>query len=256
MRTGPTRRRSATTRPSATNVTAFGYGRRTQHRAQAGGGDVIVLADGSAWPTGDALSPLVDALRDPSVAVVGGFGLTAGQAGPLQPTALETLGRRSSGCSGSCLDCVPAGRSDQARTARRTFRHPGLADVWWSLRLRAGQDPDIDDTVTETEDQPSIEVEAETAPSDVSPRRRGWPSGSNCRSAATRPAGPPIDRGWRAGTCTGAGRLRLARRSRLRGGARGLANDEPASRHRRRQNGGRLVRIHAVPLRGLCGPFH
>jgi len=132
-------------------------------------GDVIVLADGSAWPTGDALSPLVDALRDPSVAVVGGFGLTAGQAGPLQPTALErsddavVVALEAAWIAFRRADLIKLGPLDER------FVIPAWLDVWWSLRLRAGQDPDIDDTVTETEDQPSIEVEAETAPSDVSP---------------------------------------------------------------------------------------
>ena len=34
------------------------------------------MANGSAWPIGDALTPLARALEDPDVAAAGAFGLT------------------------------------------------------------------------------------------------------------------------------------------------------------------------------------
>jgi hypothetical protein len=125
-------------------------------------GDVIVLADGSAWPTGDALSPLVDALRDPAVAVVGGFGLTAAQPGPIQPTGLE----RSDDASVVALEAawIAFRRADliELGPLDERFVIPAWLDVWWSLRLRAGKDPEFgDDSATGAVD------ETEVAPPEV-----------------------------------------------------------------------------------------
>ena len=133
-------------------------------------GDVIVLADGSAWPTGDALSPLVDALRDPAVAVVGGFGLTTAQAGPLQPTALErsddaaVVALEAAWMAFRRADLIELGPLDER------FVIPAWLDVWWSLRLRAGKDPEFaDDSTTETADQPTSDVEVGSALPEVPP---------------------------------------------------------------------------------------
>jgi glycosyltransferase involved in cell wall biosynthesis len=108
-------------------------------------GEVVVLADGSAWPTGDALSPLVEALRDPGVGVAGAFGLNAPQAGPLQPTALE----RSDGLEVVALEAgwLAFRRADFATLGPldERFVIPAWLDVSWSLRLRAGSDPEVAD---------------------------------------------------------------------------------------------------------------
>ena len=106
-------------------------------------GEIVLLADGSAWPTGDAFSPLADALRDPAVAVVGGFGLAVEEAGPLQPTALErtvdvavvALERGWMACRRA--DFVSLGPLDEH------FVIGAWLDVWWSLRLRAGVEPEV-----------------------------------------------------------------------------------------------------------------
>jgi hypothetical protein len=117
-------------------------------------GEVVVLADGSAWPTGDALSPLVETLRDPTVAVVGGFGLAAEQAGPLQPTALErTADGAVVALEGGWMafrraDLVALGPLDER------FVIPAWLDVWWSLRLRAGVDAEVAD---ESDDEASAD---------------------------------------------------------------------------------------------------
>ena len=107
-------------------------------------GEVVVLADGSAWPTGDALTPLLETLRDPEVAVAGGFGLAVDQAGPLQPTALaRTDDAAVVALEGGWLafrrtDFVALGPLDER------FIIPAWLDVWWSLRLRAGADVEVE----------------------------------------------------------------------------------------------------------------
>ena len=125
------------------------------------GGDVIVLADGSATPTGDALTPLLAALADPEVALAGAFGLVDREAGPFRPNALERVGLED----GPDVTALEAGwlafrRADYVALGPldEHFITPAWLDVWWSLRLRCGLDPDW----TETADAPeSAEGSAE-----------------------------------------------------------------------------------------------
>jgi len=108
-------------------------------------GDVVVLADGSAWPTGDAISPLVEALLDPAVAVVGGFGLAAAEPELLQPTALvrtdeaDVVALEAGWIAFRRTDFAALGPLDER------FVVPAWLDVSWTLRLRAGLDPVLND---------------------------------------------------------------------------------------------------------------
>jgi hypothetical protein len=92
---------------------------------------VAVLLDTSVEPTGDVISPLVEALVDPSVAVAGGWGITSGDL------------RR--------FDDAPAGEVDAIEGYLQAFRRADYAargplderfrfyrnlDIWWSLVLR------------------------------------------------------------------------------------------------------------------------
>jgi hypothetical protein len=96
-------------------------------------GSIVVLADTSAEPTGDALTPLEAALADPAVAVAGGFGLVSADfrhfrdaAGPsVDAIGLSWLGFRRE-------DFSALGPLDE-----KLATDVGL-DVWWSLVLRAG----------------------------------------------------------------------------------------------------------------------
>jgi Glycosyl transferase family 2 len=98
-------------------------------------GEVVVLADTSTEPAGDALSPLVDAFADPAVAVAGGFGLVSGDL------------RRFAEGTGPTVDAV---EMDWLAFRRADFRALGPLDerftidrhlgTWWSLVLRAGPD--------------------------------------------------------------------------------------------------------------------
>ena len=101
-------------------------------------GEVVVLAETFVDVTGDALTPLVDAFADPSVAVAGGFGL----AGPDLRHLAETAGLD--------VDAIEAGwlafrRSDIATLGPLDgkFVSDRWLDTWWSLVLRAGADPDL-----------------------------------------------------------------------------------------------------------------
>jgi len=101
-------------------------------------GEVVVLAGPSVEVTGDALTPLVDAFADPSVAVVGGFGV----AGP----DLRHLDK----AAGLDVDAVDATWLAFRRTEIATlgpldgkFVSDRWLDTWWSLVLRTGADPDL-----------------------------------------------------------------------------------------------------------------
>jgi len=101
-------------------------------------GAVVVLAGPSVEVTGDALTPLVDAFADPSVAVVGGFGV----AGP----DLRHLDE----AAGLDVDAVDATWLAFRRTEIATlgpldgkFVSDRWLDTWWSLVLRTGADPDL-----------------------------------------------------------------------------------------------------------------
>ena len=95
---------------------------------------VIVLLDGSVEPTGDFVSPLVEALDADTVAVAGGWGITSGDlrhfqeapAGDVDAIELYCLAFRR-------RDYVARGPLDEA------FRYYRNLDIWWSLVLRDGE---------------------------------------------------------------------------------------------------------------------
>jgi hypothetical protein len=98
-------------------------------------GAIVILADTSVEPTGDALTPLVDALAAPGVAVAGAFGVVApdlrhfGEATGPDPDAIEggwLAFRRE--------DLLALGPLDEKFVVDRHL------DIWWSLVLRAGLD--------------------------------------------------------------------------------------------------------------------
>ena len=100
-------------------------------------GAIVVLADTSVEPSGDALTPLAEALADPAVAVAGGFGLVSsdlrrfedGEDPAVDAVTLDWLAfRRSDGAALGPLD--------------EKFVYVGSLDIWWSLVLRAGADPE------------------------------------------------------------------------------------------------------------------
>jgi Glycosyl transferase family 2 len=104
---------------------------------------VVIVLDPSVEATGDLITPLVDALDDPGVAVAGPYGLVSADLrrfapvsatkGPVDAFAIEGVAmafRRR--------DAAARGPIDEG------FRSPRHLDVWWSLVLRdagEGQPP-------------------------------------------------------------------------------------------------------------------
>lgn len=102
--------------------------------------DVVVLLDTSIEPTGDLVTPLVEALREPDVAVAGPFGL--------RTTDLRRFDEISDGRDAAAIggyvvafrrsDAVTRGPVDEG------FRFYRGLDIWWSFVLRdegPGQPP-------------------------------------------------------------------------------------------------------------------
>jgi len=144
------------------------------HRAS---GELVLITDGTAWPSGDAISPLAAALGDPAVAVAGGFGLYAADDEPLRPQALSRE-------SETAEDTAEAGAAAAAPTAlegawlafRRSdyielgpldehFVTQSWLDVWLSLRLRAGAEPEGWEVAEPREEGETGEADEPSAPS-------------------------------------------------------------------------------------------
>ncbi len=119
-------------------------------------GEFVLLADATARPTGDALGPLAAALEDPEAAAAGGFGLVAAEPGPLRPNALVRLAADDAATAAGATDATALEgawlafrRSDYLALGPldERFVTPAWLDVWWTLRLRAGQEPEGEEYV-------------------------------------------------------------------------------------------------------------
>ena len=96
-------------------------------------GELVILADTSIEPTGDALTPLVATLGDPAVGVAGGIGLVTADlrrfeeatGASVDAITLDWLAFRR-------VDVTALGPLDEK------FALPQSLDAWWSLVLRAG----------------------------------------------------------------------------------------------------------------------
>jgi hypothetical protein len=87
--------------------------------------------DASVEPTGDVITPLVDALYDPAVAVAGGWGITS--------TDLRTFEDAPPGDVDAIEGYLLAFRRDDAAERGpldERFRFYRNLDIWWSLVLR------------------------------------------------------------------------------------------------------------------------
>jgi hypothetical protein len=132
--------------PEVLRTTArLGLGAALNMALRRAAGEIVLLADGTVWPAGEALTPLIETLSNPAVAAVGAFGLIDRGPGPFQPNALE----RATGNDGPEVTALEAGwlafrRADYAALGPldERFVTPAWLDVWWSLRLRCGAEPD------------------------------------------------------------------------------------------------------------------
>ena len=131
--------------------TRLGYAAALNIGLRRCAGEFVLLADATARPIGDALTPLAAVLGDATVAAAGGFGLVAPEEGPLRPPALERedevpgpIGAepaRATALEGAWLafrrsDYIALGPLDEH------FVTSSWLDVWWTLRLRAGEEPE------------------------------------------------------------------------------------------------------------------
>lgn len=136
----------------------LGYAAALNIAMRRAAGELVLLADATAWPTADALTPLAAALHDPAVAAAGGFGLSSGEPGPVRPNALrrasdlDAVAGAATGAHRPGTIDVTALESGWLAFRRSDYRElgpfdehfvtPAWLDVWWSLRLRAGAEPE------------------------------------------------------------------------------------------------------------------
>jgi len=109
----------------------LGQGAATNIGLRRASAPVIVLMDASVEPTGDVITPLVDALYDPAVAVAGGWGITS--------TDLRTFEDAPPGDVDAIEGYLLAFRRDDAAERGpldERFRFYRNLDIWWSLVLR------------------------------------------------------------------------------------------------------------------------
>ena len=110
----------------------LGFAAAVNAGIDAAAGEVVVLFDPGVELTGDAISPLIEALSDPSVVVAGPFGLRG--KGTLKEF-VESVGPEVDAIEGYCMafrraDAQAVGGFDPR------FRFYRMADVEFSFRLR------------------------------------------------------------------------------------------------------------------------
>lgn len=110
----------------------LGFASAVNAGIDAAAGDVCVLFDPSIELTGDAVTPLIEALRDPAVAVAGPYGLRG------QGTLKEF--ERSAGPEVDAIEgyCMAFRRTDAKAVEGfdPSFRFYRIADIEFSFRLR------------------------------------------------------------------------------------------------------------------------
>ncbi len=92
---------------------------------------VVILLDTSLEPTGDIVTPLVAALDDPTVAVVGGWGITSGDLRRFEDAPAGDV----DAIEGYCQAFRRADYAERGPLDER-FRFYRNLDIWWSLVLR------------------------------------------------------------------------------------------------------------------------
>jgi hypothetical protein len=120
----------------------LGYGAVLNIGLRRAAGELVLLADGTAVPTADALTPLAAALHDPAVAAAGGCGLVADDPAEPRPNMLHRLEDCSSPTLAMALELgwLAFRRSDGVALGLldEHFVTPAWLDVELSLRLRFG----------------------------------------------------------------------------------------------------------------------
>jgi hypothetical protein len=109
----------------------LGHGAASNIGIRRASGPVVILLDPSVEPTGDLVTPLVEALEDPSVAVTGAWGIGSGD--------LRKFEDAPAGDVDAIEGYLQAFRRDDAGRLGpldEHFRFYRNLDIWWSLVLR------------------------------------------------------------------------------------------------------------------------
>ncbi len=115
----------------------LGHGAASNIGIRRVGAPVVILLDTSLEPTGDIVTPLVRALDDPSVAVVGGWGITSGDLRTFEDAPAGDVDAVEGYCQAfRRADFAALGPLDER------FRFYRNLDIWWSLVLRDGGEDD------------------------------------------------------------------------------------------------------------------
>ena len=118
----------------------LGHGAALNAGIRRARGPVVIVLDPSVEPVGDVVTPLAAALEDPTVAVVGGWGITS--------LDLRTFTDAPAGEVDAIEGyCQAFRRADYAARGPldERFRFYRNLDIWWSLVLRDGGDEGGDD---------------------------------------------------------------------------------------------------------------
>ena len=111
----------------------LGHGAATNIGIRRAGAPVIILLDTSLEPTGDLVTPLVEALDDPTVAVAGGWGIVSEDLRHFEDAPAGDVDAIEGYCQAfRRTDAAERGPLDER------FRFYRNLDIWWSLVLRDG----------------------------------------------------------------------------------------------------------------------
>lgn len=109
----------------------LGHGAAVNIGIRRSGAPVVILLDPSVEPTGDLITPLVDALAHPDVAVAGGWGLRSDDLRRFE----EAPAGEVDAIEGYAMAFRRADAAERGPLDER-FRFYRNLDIWWSLVLR------------------------------------------------------------------------------------------------------------------------
>jgi hypothetical protein len=109
----------------------LGHGAATNIGIRRASAPVVILLDTSLEPVGDIVTPLVEVLADPTVAVVGGWGITSSDLRRFADAPAGDVDAIEGYCQAfRRADYIERGPLDER------FRFYRNLDIWWSLVLR------------------------------------------------------------------------------------------------------------------------
>ena len=138
----------------------LGHAAATNIGVRRASAPVVVLLDTSLEPTGDIVTPLVRALDDATIAVVGGWGITSADLRRFEDAPAGDVDAIEGYCQAfRRADFVDRGPLDER------FRFYRNLDIWWSLVLRDGGDGEVSRRAVRLEGLPFVRHD-----------HRGWTS--------------------------------------------------------------------------------